>query len=174
MGYPQVSSAESGAQALQDLAEEKSAQPDIIITDMHMPEMDGVTLARVIKAKAGLASVPLVLLTSGFMPPGHEAAELFAARLLKPVRQKQLFDALARCLSMDDSGTHPAELKASAATVAAKDMTLLVVDDNAVNLKVAARCWLNWATKPKPPWTEGRPCRLWHGRMAQVGVLARF
>lgn len=133
----QVSSAESGAQALQDLAGEKSARPDIIITDMHMPEMDGVTLARVIKARAGLAGVPLVLLTSGFMPPGHEAAQLFEARLLKPVRQKQLFDALARCLSKDGGDTHPAELKPSAGTVAAKNMTLLVVDDNAVNLKVA-------------------------------------
>jgi signal transduction histidine kinase/DNA-binding response OmpR family regulator len=132
-----VSSAEAGAQALQGLTEEKSARPDIIITDMHMPEMDGVTLARVIKAKAGLAGVPLVLLTSGFMPPGHEAAQLFAARLLKPVRQKQLFDALARCLSIEGDDTHPAELKASAATAAAKNMTLLVVDDNAVNLKVA-------------------------------------
>ncbi|WP_188708783.1 response regulator [Polaromonas eurypsychrophila] len=133
----QVSSAESAAQALLVLAEEKSARPDIIITDMHMPEMDGVTLARVIKAKAGLADVPLMLLTSGFMPPGHEAAQLFKARLLKPVRQKQLFDALARCLSIDGSEKHPAELKASAATAIAKNMTLLVVDDNSVNLKVA-------------------------------------
>ncbi|WP_395055547.1 response regulator [Polaromonas sp.] len=133
----QVSSAESGAQALHDIAAEKSARPDIIITDMHMPEMDGVTLARVIKSKAGLADVPLVLLSSGFMPPGHEAAQLFEARLLKPVRQKQLFDALARCLSAGEGDTHPAELKASSASAAEKSMTLLVVDDNAVNLKVA-------------------------------------
>ena len=132
----QVRSAESGSQALLYLAQEPS-RPDIIITDMHMPEMDGVTLAQAIKGSGKLAQIPLVLLTSGFMPPGHEAAQLFGARLLKPARQKQLFDALARCLSGGDSDTPHGDLKTIAPPVAEKNMTLLVVDDNAVNLKVA-------------------------------------
>jgi signal transduction histidine kinase/CheY-like chemotaxis protein/HPt (histidine-containing phosphotransfer) domain-containing protein len=132
----QVASAESGAQALQNLARENSARPDIIITDMHMPEMDGVTLARAIKGST-LAKIPLVLLTSGFMPPGQEAARLFEARLLKPARQKQLFEALARCLSAPQPEKFPQETAADNAPVVAKNLTLLVVDDNAVNLKVA-------------------------------------
>ncbi len=133
----QVSSAESGGQALRTLAQKGLARPDIIITDMHMPEMDGVSLAQAIKASPDLAQVPLVLLTSGFMPPGHEAAGLFAVRLLKPARQKQLFDALTRCLTGE--GKHPdlAGAPAAFAGSADKDFTLLVVDDNAVNLKVA-------------------------------------
>ncbi|MDP3169178.1 MAG: response regulator, partial [Polaromonas sp.] len=133
----QVTSAESGAQALQSLAQEKSARPDIIITDMHMPEMDGVTLARALKGSSALAKVPLVLLTSGFMPPGHEAARLFEARLLKPARQKQLFDALARCLSAHQPQKATEDSSADRAPASAKNLTLLVVDDNAVNLKVA-------------------------------------
>lgn len=68
--------------------------PDVVITDMHMPDMDGVSLA-----KAAWSAVPLVLLTSGFMPPGQDVAQLFAARLLKPIRQKQLFDTVARCIA---------------------------------------------------------------------------
>jgi signal transduction histidine kinase/DNA-binding response OmpR family regulator len=133
----EVSSAESGAQALEALARDQAAPPDIIITDMHMPEMDGVTLARAIKAEAALASVPLVLLSSGFMPPGHDAARLFEARLLKPARQKQLFDALARCLSAEGAQTDLVQARSGQAAVAEKNTTLLVVDDNAVNLKVA-------------------------------------
>lgn len=133
----QVASAESGAQALQDLTREKSARPDIIITDMHMPEMDGVTLASAIKGSSALAGIPLVLLTSGFMPPGHEAAQLFEARLLKPARQKQLFDALARCLSAQQPQKVTGGPAAGSAPASAKNLTLLVVDDNAVNLKVA-------------------------------------
>ena len=119
------------------LAQSGLARPDIIITDMHMPEMDGVSLAQAIKARRDLAQVPLVLLTSGFMPPGHEAAGLFQVRLLKPARQKQLFDALTRCLSAE--GRHPdlADAPAALAGSAEKDLTVLVVDDNAVNLKVA-------------------------------------
>jgi signal transduction histidine kinase/DNA-binding response OmpR family regulator len=132
----QVASAESGSEALQHLTQERPLRPDIIITDMHMPEMDGVSLARAIKENTALAKVPLVLLTSGFMPPGHEAARLFEARLLKPARQKQLFDALARCLSAQEP-PQSVEAAAASAPVTAKNLTLLVVDDNAVNLKVA-------------------------------------
>ncbi len=133
----QVSSADSGAQALRSLTQEKSLRPDIIITDMHMPEMDGVALARAIKASSTLAAVPLVLLTSGFMPPGQEAVQLFKARLLKPARQKQLFDTLIRCFSREGSDKPPGGASAGNPGAEAKNMTLLVVDDNAVNLKVA-------------------------------------
>ena len=133
----QVTSAESGVQALQALTQQKTPRPDIIITDMHMPDMDGVTLAREIKGSSALAKVPLVLLTSGFMPPGHEAARLFEARLLKPARQKQLFDALARCLSAQQPQKAHEDSASGSAPAVAKNLTLLVVDDNAVNLKVA-------------------------------------
>jgi signal transduction histidine kinase/DNA-binding response OmpR family regulator len=133
----QVSSAESGVEALRLLAQKGLAKPDIIITDMHMPEMDGVSLAQAIKARPDLAQVPLVLLTSGFMPPGHEAAGLFAVRLLKPARQKQLFDALTRCLSVEGKRPDLTDAPPALAGGAEREFTLLVVDDNAVNLKVA-------------------------------------
>lgn len=133
----QVSSADSGAKALKALLQPGVHLPDIIITDMHMPEMDGVALAKAIKATAKLAKVPLVLLTSGFMPPGHDAAHLFSARLLKPARQKQLFDTLARCLSGEGPHRQALEARAGHGMTTAKNITLLVVDDNAVNLKVA-------------------------------------
>ncbi|MES2913076.1 MAG: response regulator [Pseudomonadota bacterium] len=134
-----VSSAESGEKALQlmAIAQGEGRLPDVIITDMHMPEMDGVTLAETLKAKPAWADVPLVLLTSGFMPPGHEAAQLFAARLLKPTRQKQLFDTMARCIATQGGIKAAAELPASSNESAAVKSTVLVVDDNAVNLKVA-------------------------------------
>jgi len=140
----EVVSAESGAQALALLQQASSADavapgrepwlPDIIVTDMHMPEMDGVTLARTIRANAQWRDIPLLLLSSGFMPAGDENASLFDARLLKPARQSQLFDTIARCISSDNaggskSGTLVMDVK--------KHATVLVADDNAVNLKVA-------------------------------------
>ncbi len=134
-----VSGAESGEKALQlmAVAQGEGRLPDVIITDMHMPEMDGVTLAETLKAKPAWAGVPLVLLTSGFMPPGHEAAQLFAARLLKPTRQKQLFDTMARCIATQGGIKAAAEVPAAANEATAAKSTVLVVDDNVVNLKVA-------------------------------------
>ncbi len=135
----QVASAMSGAQALQWLEtgmrdHPDSWRPDIIITDMHMPEMDGITMAETIKAKAEWADIPLVLLSSGFMPGADKNARLFASRLLKPTRQTQLLDAVGRCVS-PHALAHTLPLPAPAN--ARKNITVLVADDNEVNLKVA-------------------------------------
>jgi signal transduction histidine kinase/DNA-binding response OmpR family regulator/HPt (histidine-containing phosphotransfer) domain-containing protein len=128
-----VVSADSGARALQ-VMQAGPGLPQVVITDMHMPEMDGLALARVLKASPAWEPIPLLLLSSGFMPAGDEGASLFSARLLKPARQNQLFETLLRCLSADparDARTPglSAELK--------KNVRVLVADDNAVNLKVA-------------------------------------
>ena len=139
-----VASAESGRDALCWLERPAGADnndpaepfwlPDVIITDMHMPEMDGVTLARQLRAGPHWRDIPLVLLSSGFMPSGDENARLFDARLLKPVRQAQLCATLARCISSDHALLGPTQ---AAVADPKKHVTVLVADDNAVNLKVA-------------------------------------
>ena len=66
----EVASAESGTAALAWLeqAGDPSAPdarlPDIIITDMHMPEMDGFTLTRNIKQDARFHGLPVVIHSS--------------------------------------------------------------------------------------------------------------
>ena len=111
--------------ALDWLADHKA---DVIVTDMHMPEMDGEEFARTVRAR--LPTVHVVLLTSGVMPTG-ESARVFDARLLKPYRQSQLFSALSRVtLAMADAQAPPS-------LVVSKQKRILVADDNAINLKVA-------------------------------------
>ena len=127
-----VATAESGAMALDLLSQ--GPMPDVVITDMHMPQMDGVELARRIRAREGGAMLPMMLLSSGFMPGGSEGVNLFNVRLLKPARQSQLFEALARCLS-SDVATQPRQ---TMRVDAKKNITILVADDNIVNLKVAS------------------------------------
>ena len=58
-GYHIVAEAEDGRQALMLY---RTTQPDIVITDMKMPEMDGVTL---IKNLSQEESVPVILALSG-------------------------------------------------------------------------------------------------------------
>ncbi len=126
-----VASAESGAAALDMLRQ--GPLPDIVITDMHMPRMDGVELARQIRERKDTADLPLVLLSSGFMPGSSDGTNLFNVRLLKPARQSQLFEAIARCLS-SDAAVQP---RPTMRVDVRRNITVLVADDNIVNLKVA-------------------------------------
>ncbi|RPE67745.1 signal transduction histidine kinase [Tibeticola sediminis] len=146
----EVESAESAGEALRLLeaaavpgagaggddahASEPRWLPDLIITDMHMPEMDGVDFARTLRTQPLGEGLSLVLLSSGYLPASDEAARLFDARLLKPARQTQLFETLVRCLSSD---TLAEGAQARRVDEPKPRGTVLVADDNPVNLKVA-------------------------------------
>jgi signal transduction histidine kinase/DNA-binding response OmpR family regulator len=103
---------------------------DVVVTDMHMPEMDGIMFAQALHKIKPQAQ--LVLLTSGTLPTESEASQ-FAGRLLKPYRQTQLFNILARILYAQG---HVAALAPQKPTLT-KNQTILVADDNLVNIKVA-------------------------------------
>lgn len=103
---------------------------DVVVTDMHMPDMDGQTFARTLRERT--PDTPIVLLTSGTMPSG-EPARLFDVRLLKPYRQSQLFESLALVTSAGEA----MQTVAKPVPVVARNQFILVVDDNAINLKVA-------------------------------------
>ncbi|MFS2034926.1 response regulator [Polaromonas sp. CT11-55] len=103
---------------------------DVVVTDMHMPEMDGQTFAQTLRERH--PDTRIVLLTSGTMPTG-EQAKVFDARLLKPYRQSQLFEAIARVTSAPEA----AKAVAETGKAESRNQFILVADDNAVNLKVA-------------------------------------
>ena len=102
---------------------------DMVVTDMHMPDMDGYEFAKTLRASQPKAYI--VLLTSGMAPTG-EVAKMFDAVLLKPYRQSQLFDALVRAGAVQLA---PQALQ-NPAPITPKNQRILVADDNAVNVKV--------------------------------------
>lgn len=66
-------------------------QPDVIVTDLILPRLDGLTLCRRLKQDCRTASIPVIALT-GYLTPAEEVRRSgFAAYLLKPVAP----DALA-------------------------------------------------------------------------------
>ena len=111
---------------------------DVAILDMHMPGMDGVTLAQ--RVKAASPALPLVLFSS---LGRREAVDgLFAATLGKPIHQSQLFDTLATLLAHDEvpkpSAAEPKPaLDAQMAT--RHPLRILLAEDNVVNQKLAMR-----------------------------------
>jgi signal transduction histidine kinase/DNA-binding response OmpR family regulator/HPt (histidine-containing phosphotransfer) domain-containing protein len=103
---------------------------DMVIADMYMPDMDGYEFTKTLRLTQPNAFI--VLLTSGTAPT-PAVAKVFDAVLLKPYRQSQLFEALIKSHSQSSAQqqTVPAQ------GMAAKNLRVLVADDNAVNLKVA-------------------------------------
>ncbi len=95
-----VLEAVDGPDALEKLRECKSngGIPDAAILDMQMPVMDGVELAGVIKDDPDWNNIALILMSSTGIHGDNDRLSKagFAACLLKPVRQSQVFD----CISM--------------------------------------------------------------------------
>jgi phosphate regulon transcriptional regulator PhoB len=59
-GY-QVARASTGAEALRQV---RSVHPDLIVLDLMLPEMDGLEVCRRLRADAGTATVPVIMLTA--------------------------------------------------------------------------------------------------------------
>jgi two-component system, cell cycle response regulator DivK len=55
-----------------ELAKAMSPQPDIILMDLSMPEMDGLTATRALRAISGLSSIPIIALTANVMKGDKE------------------------------------------------------------------------------------------------------
>jgi CheY-like chemotaxis protein len=112
---------------------------DLAIIDMHMPGMDGATLAQRIRAAGH--TLPLVLFTSlGRKEAGDES--LFAATLAKPLRQSQLFDTLVSLLAHEAApqrAAAPVKPTMDAQMAERHPLRILLAEDNLVNQKLALR-----------------------------------
>jgi CheY-like chemotaxis protein len=131
-----VRDTEAPEQALRIL--QQDAACDLAILDMHMPGIDGVTLAQRIR-EAG-HRMPLVLFSSLGRRETDET--LFAATLNKPLHQSQLFDTLVTLLGDGDAPKAAAPVvkpKIDATMAQRHPLRILLAEDNVVNQKLALR-----------------------------------
>jgi signal transduction histidine kinase/DNA-binding response OmpR family regulator len=113
---------------------------DLAILDMHMPEMDGLTLARRIKPLK--PNLPLVLFSSLGRRDAGDLNDLFRACLTKPLRQSHLFDTLMSLLAQDEAAqvaTPKAKPTMDAGLGERHPLRILLAEDNVVNQKLALR-----------------------------------
>lgn len=123
-----------------------SASPfALLITDVHMPGVDGFEFATRIKQIPHLSNLPMVVLTSneeaGDISRCHELG--ISTYLTKPARRADLRMAILKALiPVTESPATVNSTVLSAATEvissAASQMRILVADDNPVNQRLAA------------------------------------
>ena len=79
--------AENGAQALEVM---KEWVPDLVLSDMWMPQMDGTQLAEAMRKDRRLAEIPIVAVTADVDVGSTYDMSLFAKVIAKPVTNDKL------------------------------------------------------------------------------------
>jgi len=142
-----VEEAASAEEAMKKLrsAVNESDPFKIALLDYCMPDVDGGSLCKEIKAESQLHDLILVMLTSvGRLGDADRFQELgFAAYLIKPVKKLQLFDCLGivygKSASIEKDTTGKIVTQYSIAEDHKQRARILLAEDNVVNQKIALR-----------------------------------
>jgi signal transduction histidine kinase/CheY-like chemotaxis protein/ligand-binding sensor domain-containing protein len=130
--------ASSGKEALEILG---SQHFDLVITDMQMPDMDGLHLSQQIKAGH---FIPIILLSSIGDESKRHHAGLFSAVLNKPVKQQQLSRVVQAALRPETALAGAVETPKTKKTLSSDfagkyPLNILLAEDNVVNQKLTLR-----------------------------------
>ncbi len=115
----------------------------VMITDMQMPETDGESLGRAIKADPELCGTYLVMLTSfGERGDARRLKDIgFSAYLIKPVKQSQLYDCLAVVLGSSETKAKTPDAsfitRHTLHEANRSKVRILLAEDNVINQQVA-------------------------------------
>ena len=139
-------SVNGGTAALAQLsaARETGDPYNLILTDMHMPDMDGFALVEQIRQEPELATATIMMLTSaGHRGDAARCQELgVSAYLLKPIRQSELREAVARVLgAREHDGAIPLITRFSLQDAREPEayLSVLLAEDNLVNQRLVVR-----------------------------------
>jgi CheY-like chemotaxis protein len=149
----QVDEAATANVALKALAEsvEQGKPYDLVLINMQIPEMDGITLGTQLKANSATNKIPLILLTATNQRDEVERAINlgFSGYLAKPIKASRLFDSIMNILGSQldlenfkdykiKQNLLTTEIQQSPSTTKFK-LRLLLAENNLVNQKVALK-----------------------------------
>jgi signal transduction histidine kinase/DNA-binding response OmpR family regulator len=137
-----VCDVESGERALEELLSARAAGApyQILLTDMHMPGMDGYTLIEKLRGMPELSVTAIMMLTSaGYRENAVRCRRLgVSSYALKPIRKGELLICILTALRRGDSILHPA-VAAPKKTLPMGGLRILLAEDNRVNQTIAVR-----------------------------------
>lgn len=138
-----ASGAEQAFRLLLDAVEEQDPI-GLVISDVNMPDVDGIGFAKQIAEHSSLGDVQIIMLTSGARPDDLAQLRSFGVefQLMKPIKQSELFAAIVSTMSQESSQPVP-QVAGSQQQKAASDLpevpslNILLAEDNVVNQKLA-------------------------------------
>jgi signal transduction histidine kinase/DNA-binding response OmpR family regulator len=134
---------DSGEEALLQLASARGENRpyQVILTDMHMPGMDGFALVEQIRQNFQPAAIPIVMLTSGSdWGIRDRCRDLgISGSLQKPVRRRELLYAIMTATGREQTGAPQTEAAQARMREHPVTLHILIAEDNPVNQAVATR-----------------------------------
>ncbi|WP_153557377.1 PAS domain-containing protein [Roseimaritima sediminicola] len=135
----EVDNAEAGLAMLRE-AQQANAPFGLVLSDVQMPDVDGFQFVNWVRKTPAVSHTPVIMLTSGTRTGDAARRDhlCVADRLMKPVKQSELFDSIVRVLGVtspeyesSDSETDPLQ------HYDLGSLRILLVEDNLVNQKLA-------------------------------------
>ncbi|MBI3580526.1 MAG: response regulator [Nitrospinae bacterium] len=113
----------------------------LVLMDWRMPDMDGITGARLIINDKKIPDLPVILMASAFMDEAvsEQAREAGVGHFLhKPIQPSALLGAISEAFGVEPSGADKRAKKWGGAdlTTRLRGSMVLLVDDNAINREV--------------------------------------
>ena len=93
--------ATSGHEAIDSV---RAAKPDLVLMDIHMPDMDGRAALQEVHRLPGAEILPIIALTASSLNDEHLIRGLFAGYVRKPFTRQLLFRELAEFLPRQKAG----------------------------------------------------------------------
>ena len=111
----------------------REQKPDLILMDIQLPGMDGLSATRIIKGNPDLKDIDIVALTS-FAMEGDEQKAIDAGcngYITKPIETRSFLERISRFLTND-------EIEEQSQNKTGSRPRILIVDDQPVNIKLLA------------------------------------
>jgi two-component system cell cycle response regulator len=118
----------------------RARRPDLILIDIQLPGMDGLTAAKIIKTDPVSGKIPVVALTAHAMRGDEIKAKEAGCNdyLSKPIDTKAFFKMLETYLAVPEHEFSAGEEETAEEGPQKRAPTILVVDDEALNVKLLA------------------------------------
>lgn len=139
----------SATDALDELHEaKKSGTPfRLVLTDVHMPEVDGFQFTEQVKADSELQSTVVMMLTSGAGAGDIARCKAIggAAHLMKPIRQSDLFNAIVAATGVaKQQETPPTSVATDSDDMDIRPLKILLAEDSYPNQRLAVGLLSKW------------------------------
>jgi signal transduction histidine kinase/CheY-like chemotaxis protein len=122
-----IDQAENGAAAVQMVTKQRY---DLVLMDMQMPVMDGISATKAIRSNPSLASLPIVAMTANAMDRDRDAclAAGMSDHLAKPIEPDKLFAALLKWIRPRTAAASVAAAPATASVGVSASLAIPGID----------------------------------------------